>query len=134
MSELNSEKFKEFINKKLSREKLENDLAQLEKLLKDRIPRDTGTLESEGIYKELTYSERIKILEIGILNKDLIYAFKRINAQKLAKILEFGIGKSGSELLRTQSKPKNPARTPTRAFFYQFIQDAKEYLKNRFIS
>lgn len=129
MSNSNHEKFKSFINKVLSRERLENDLAYLEKLLKDRVPRDTGTLESEGIYKELTYTDRIKLLELGILDKNLLYAYKNINAKKLAMILESGMGKGGSELLRTQDKPKNPARTPTRGFFYEFIQDATEYLR-----
>jgi hypothetical protein len=120
--------------KDLKRKLAEGISSDLRKMLMDRVPIDTRTLQQEGLTVEHYERGNEIIIDCFVNGLDLTHGRQSIKAEVLGLILNIGI-RNGKSLLRTQSQPKNPARTQTKGWFSNdFINDVKLYLsENKFM-
>jgi hypothetical protein len=98
-------------------------------MLRKRVPVDTETLMNEGL-QVIDYEQNgITYIDCFVNNLTLDYGRQSIRADALGMILDVGL-KGGRQLLRTRSRPQNPARTPTKGWFTNdFYNDVVLYLK-----
>ena len=117
------EELRELVQRELVK-KIKSDLL---KLAKQRVPRDTGALEEQGITAEVVI--KTDSIEITFFIKKTVLS-TGIDANYLALILDIGVSKKGLKLKRSQSKPMNPKGSPTQGWWSDFEKDAQIYIDN----